>query len=193
MGYWRSRQARGLGRSRKPLPRSRGYQWQLIRDNTLEPVAYYTAATQRREREGLPCTGVSVDRRQLTQAAEALHSDNIKSYICLCCAQIRTYVRNWECAYDVWDKERCERWESQSKYTYIQKRSVEASLWKLYKEHPDAFVQNFCMATFKGQYVEGRLRSGINPFLNANDFDPDNYEWQRELQLPDDKGSMRIL
>ena len=174
MGYWHGRKARGLGRSRKPLPRSRGYQWQLIRDNTLEPVAYYTAATQQREREGLPCTGVSVDRRQLTQAAEALHSDNIKSYICLCCAQIRTYVRNWECAYDEWDKERHERWEARETRTDIRMKSVEDSLWPLHKAHPEAFVQNFSMATFKGQYVEGRPRSGINPFLKANDFDPDN-------------------
>jgi len=87
-------------------------------------------------------------RRQLAQVAEAMHSDNIKSYICLCCARIRTNVRNWECAYDCWDKDRNERWESWETRTDIRMMSVKGSLWRMYNNNRDAFDDNFGMASF---------------------------------------------
>ena len=84
-----------------PPPRKPG--WKRFTDDSLEAVAYYHRATEKREQQGLPCIGLSMDRRQLAQVAEAVHSDNIKSYMCLCCGQIRTWVRSWECAYDYTD------------------------------------------------------------------------------------------
>ena len=89
--------------SRKSLPRRKG--WKRFTDDSLDAVAYYLRATRKREERGLPCNGVSMDRRQLSLVADAMHSDNIKSYMCLCCAQIHTWVRNWECAYDCFDDE----------------------------------------------------------------------------------------
>ena len=63
-------------------------------------MAYYIAATAKREEEGMPCAGSCNDRRLLSQVAEAVQNDDIKSYMCLCCSQIRTWAMNWECAYD---------------------------------------------------------------------------------------------
>ena len=91
----------GLDQSRISLPRKPG--WEYFADACLDVAAHYTAATAKREQEGLPCIGLCLDRRQQSQVAEAVHRDNIKSYISQCCAQIRTYVRNWECAYDCSD------------------------------------------------------------------------------------------
>ena len=90
--------------SRKSLPRRKG--WKRFTDDSLDAVAYYLRATRKREERGLACNGVSMDRRQLSLVADAMHSDNIKSYMCLCCAQIHTWVRNWECAYDCFDEEK---------------------------------------------------------------------------------------
>ena len=91
-------------------PRKPG--WTRFTDDSLDAVAYYVRATQRREQRGLPCIGVCTDRRQQAQVAEAVHSDNIKSYVCLCCAQLHTYARNWECACDCTDNGRQQRWRS---------------------------------------------------------------------------------
>ena len=154
-----------------------------------------------REQDGLPCTGLCVDRRQQSQVAEAVHSDNIKSYMCLCCAQIRTYVRNWECAYDCSDTlyegsgapPRRQRWCSWETRADIRMISVEKSLWWMFKKDPDAFVDNFGMDLFKQRYARDLAGNTVNPFLNATHFDEDNYEWQRKLLLPDGKASMRIL
>ena len=71
--------------------------------------------------------------------------------------------------------------------------SVEKSLWWMYKKDPDAFVDNFGMDMFKQRYAGDRGGDKVNPFQNATHFDKDNYEWQRELVLPDGKTSMRIL
>ena len=133
-----------------------------------------------------------MDRRQLAQVAEAGRSDNIKSYVCLCCAQIRTWVRSWECAYDFSDTKRKQEWRSFATRTDIRMMSVGRSLWRMYEEHPDAFDDNFGMDTFKKRYAEDRPGNGVNPFQNATDFDEDNYEWQRVLRLPDGE-SKRIL
>ena len=59
--------------------------------------------------------------------AEAMRSDNIKSYMCLCCAQMRTYVRNWECAYDCSDADRRQRWRSWATRADIRMMAVERS------------------------------------------------------------------
>ena len=106
-------------------------------------MAYYVRATQKREQQGLPCIGLCTDRRQQAQVAEAVHSDNIKSYTCLCCAQIRTWVRSWECAYDFSDTNRKQKWRSFATRTDIRMMSVERSLWRMYEEHTDAFDDNF--------------------------------------------------
>ena len=112
--------------------------------------------------------------------------------MCLCCAQIHTWVRNWECTYDCFDDEKNQRWRSYARRTDICMMSVERSLWRMYEEHPDALDDTFGMATFKQRYAGDRPGNGVNPFQNATDFDEDNYEWQRVLRLPDGK-SKRIL
>ena len=58
--------------------------WQRFADARLDYAAHCTAATARHGREGLPCIGLSIDRCQLSQLAEAAHSDSIRSYMCLC-------------------------------------------------------------------------------------------------------------
>ena len=108
-------------------------------------MAYYVRATQKREQQGLPCIGLCTDRRQQAQVAEAVHSDNIKSYMCQCCAQMRTYVRNWECTYDCSDNGRQQRWRSFATRTDIRMMSAERSLWRMHEEDPDAFDDNFGM------------------------------------------------
>ena len=107
-----------------------------LTDACLDAVAYYLRATQKREHEGLPCHGLCSDRRQLSQSAEAMHSENVKSYVCLCCAQIRTWVRDWECAYDCSDEDKKQMWRSFVTCTDIRMMSVERSLWRMHENIP---------------------------------------------------------
>ena len=86
------------------LPRKPG--WRRYAGANLNAAAHYQAAAIKREQEGVPCVGLCNDRRQLSQMAGAVHSDNIKSYMCLCCYQMRTRARNWECAYEHRDEEK---------------------------------------------------------------------------------------
>ena len=186
---------RGLGQGEMQLIAQiplRNPQWQRFTDANLEAVAYYCKATEKCEQQGLPCIGLCMDRRQLAQAAQAVHSDNIKSYVCLCCAQIRTWVRSWECAYHCSDTKLQQKWESREIRTDIRMMSVEKSLWQMYRQHPDAFDDNFGMDTFQHRYAAERSGNAPNPFQNTTDFDQDNYEWQRVLRLPDGT-SKRLL
>ena len=96
-----------------------------------------------------------------------------------------TYVcEKWECAHDCSDCRRKQRRRSFATRTVVRMVSAEKSLWRIYETDIDAFDGNFGMDTFKQRYAEDRSGNGVNPFLNANHFNNDNYEWQRILQLP---------
>eukprot|EP00959_Pyramimonas_sp_CCMP1952_P349679 7327086-Pyramimonas_sp.AAC.1 len=66
------------GQSGKSFPMRPELQreWRRLAGDSLEAVAYYLRATHKREQQGLPCNGLSMDRRQPAQVAEAVHSGN---------------------------------------------------------------------------------------------------------------------
>ena len=120
-----------------------GNRWQRVRDDAFDALAYYTQAALQREQDHIPIIGPSVDRRQLTLMTKLVRSENVKSYICLCCAQVKTYVRNWTQAYDEVDGSTRTKWSSNRKSSAIQHHLVRDTLWRWIEKHPEAFNDNF--------------------------------------------------
>ena len=70
--------------------------WQNAKDwHAHDVMAYYVAAIDEKEREGMPLIGPSVDRRMFQMLARVADSASVRSLACFACAQWRTYARVW--------------------------------------------------------------------------------------------------
>jgi hypothetical protein len=56
--------------------------------------AYYVAALQQKEREGMPTVGPSIDRRAFGHLGEQYNDREVQSLVCLVCAQIHTQTHH---------------------------------------------------------------------------------------------------
>ena len=56
-------------------------------------LAYYAYAIDEKEREGMPLTGPSIDRRMFQMLSRLADSTSIQALACFACAQWRTSVR----------------------------------------------------------------------------------------------------
>ena len=62
----------------------------------FDVVAYYLYATRIKEQEHVPIIGPSLDRRQLALLNKAMNSSTVQGLICFSCANVRTWVKQWE-------------------------------------------------------------------------------------------------
>ena len=54
-------------------------------ETRMEALAYYMAACEIKEQEGLPVIGVSQDRRMLAIMANVVNSSTVRSLVCFAC------------------------------------------------------------------------------------------------------------
>ena len=167
-------------------------QWEQVLNDPFDALAYYMRAVRLREEEHIPLIGLSLDRRQLALMAKLLRSDTVKSYTCLCCAQVHTYVRNWTEHYKEKDTSKRTYWDSSHQPSPIQHYAVRDSLWKWIELHPEAFNDNFNLKLFTERYASDNSEDG-NPFLHSKPFAPENTEWQCFLKVPTQRDPVRIL
>ena len=125
-------------------------------------MAYYCAAVQERERERMPLTGPSVDRRALAMLQQVMNSESTKSLVCFVCAQIHTYLEvdapgNWQIKY-----------HSAAIFEHLEADS----------EKRGFLGQNCSLQEFIQRYARGSREQG-NVFQNAPEFTETDWEWKR--------------
>ena len=114
----------------------------------------------------MPSVGPSVDRRTFGHLAEVYNSDNVRSLICVCCAQIHTDTGS-------------------GRFNAIGMTSGEDQLFNKLRSLPHGRGEaarrlNFDQEVFTERYATR------GPLLNAPELAPASWEWRQELRLGDD-------
>ena len=129
-------------------------------------LAYYCAAIREREKAGVPSVGPSVDRRTFGHLAEVYNSDNIRSLICACCAQIHTDTGS-------------------GRFNAIGMTSGEDQVFNKLGSLPHGRGEAARRVNFDQEVFTERYATQ-GPLVNAPELAAESWEWRQLLRLGDD-------
>ena len=131
----------------------------------------------------------------MAQMGRVLNSDAIRSLMCFACNGIFTFVKQWSCMHerfhpDADDNNKQTEFANSDKHSEIKMYTVQETLLRWLDRNREAFYDNFHLGRFKQRYASDSCADG-NPFRNCKDFSDDQWEWRRQLLLPN--GGYEIL
>ena len=137
-----------------------------------EFLDYYEEACKEKDRQNIPETGISLDRRTLAHMGEHYSDARVQTLICCVCVEKNLALNSFD------------RYGNAANLGEIGYRKLSDFSDLMEDLNSEAvFLNNFDFQHFKMKYATHRTGAALNYLATAPELSEENWEWRRIFQL----------